>query len=142
MSKNYWLSFPFGFFSLSCLIWLILVFSMVVFQPMKTASSKSLMTLNFFHQILNYKSFASIFEQLMKMSKLSQLLMLLSQEEFLLISEKQQNLELFISTMLIISKAFFEITIPKIKPYREKNNSTIQLKFNKAIPQLEAIAKE
>ena len=70
---------------------------------MKTASS----VINdpyFFQQILNYTSLVSIFEQLMKMSELKQLLMLPLQE-FLLILEKQQNMDILISKTLVMSKA-------------------------------------
>lgn len=58
----------------------------------------------FFQQILNYTSLVSIFEQLMKMSELKQLLMLPLQE-FLLILEKQQNMDILISKTLVMSKA-------------------------------------
>lgn len=47
-------------------------------------------------------SSVNIFEQLMEMSELNPLLVLLSQEKFR-----------FFSVILIISKPFFEITIPK-----------------------------
>lgn len=58
------------------------------------------MTLIFFNRFL-ITHLVSIFEQLMKMSELKQLLL----QEFLLILEKQQNMDILISKTLVMSKA-------------------------------------
>lgn len=125
MSKNDWLSVPFDFFQ--PLMPYLVNFGLFsgCFLAHENCLFRIINDLYLFFIKYLITSFVNIFKKLMKMSELNQLFVLLSQEEFLLISENQQNLELFISIMLVISKAFFEITVPKWNHKEKKVNSTI-----------------